>query len=378
MKKFLGIAIALGFIVSGCSGQSNGDTIVIGGNLELSGPVSSYGTSEDEAIKMAIEEVNAAGGVLGKQLEYKSLDNKSDSAETTSISSRLITQDNVVAILGPSTSGNAKAAIAIADQEKVPLISPSATADDVTQKQNGSVQEYGFRVAFQDSFQGKTMAKFAKEELKAQKVIIIGDNSSDYAKGLSKEFKASFTGEIVAEESYTETDKDFSAIITNIKNKTFDAIFIPGYYGQVGLIIKQAREAGITVPIIGADGFDSPELVNLAGANNLNDVYYSAHYSSLSEDEKVVEFINKFKTKYNKTPNAFSALAYDSVYLLVDAIERAGSADTEAITKALAETKDFQGVTGDIQIDAKHNAIKTAVVIGLQNGKETSAVEVKP
>ena len=381
-KRIFGTLMAVVLFAAALAGCGNsdkpaGEVIVIGGNFELSGAVSSYGNAEKEGAELAIKEINAAGGVNGKQLKLVTADNKSDAAEVTSVASKLITQDKAVALIGPATSGATKAAIAVGDSEKVAVISPSATSDDVTAKADGSVQEYGFRVCFQDSFQGGVMAQFAKNNLSATKAVIIGDNSSDYAKGLSAEFKAKFGGEIVAEESYTEKDQDFSAIITNIKAKAFDVIFIPGYYAEAGLIIKQAREAGITQPIIGADGFDSPELANLAGANNLNDVYFSAHYSSLSTDEVVTNFMKKFNDEYKKTPNAFNALGYDTVYLLADAIERAGEATPEKIKDALEQTKDFKGVTGSITIDEKHNAVKSATVIGLKEGKEDSAVIVE-
>lgn len=377
MKKFLASVVAATILFAGCSGGSaSTNTIKIGANLELSGAVSSYGSSELEGAKLAIEEINSAGGVLGKQLELVELDNKSDAAEVVSVATRLATQDKVVAMVGPATSGNAKAAISSANQTKVPLVSPSATGDDVTVGRDGKVQPYGYRLCFKDSFQGQVMAKFASENLKSTKAMIIADNSNDYGTALAKEFTSNFKGTVVGQESYTDAEKDFSAIITNIKNKDFDVLFIPGYYGQAGLIIKQAREAGITVPIIGGDGFDSPELVNLAGATNLTDVYFSAHYSSLSEDAKVQEFMQKFKAKYSKDPNAFHALAYDSIYLLADAIERAGEADAAKVAEALSATTDFTGVTGKVSIDEFHNAVKTATVIELKDGKEESATIV--
>ncbi|MGL5041780.1 MAG: ABC transporter substrate-binding protein [Culicoidibacterales bacterium] len=377
MKKLIAVVCASFLTLVGCGpGSTNTDTIKIGANFELTGAVSSYGSSELEGAKLALEEINAKGGVLGKQLSLVELDNKSDAAEVVSVATRLTTQEKVVATIGPATSGNAKAAITSANQAKVPLLSPSATSDDVTVDRDGKVQPYGFRLCFKDSFQGQVMAKFATENLKATKAMLIADNSNDYGTGLAKEFKAAFKGQIVGQESYTDTEKDFSAIITNIKNKDFDVLFIPGYYGQAGLIIKAAREAGISVPIIGADGFDSPELVNLAGSTNLNNVYYSAHYSSLSKDEKVTTFLTNFKAKYNKEPNAFHALAYDSVYLLADAITRADSATPAKITEALEATKEFKGVTGLVEIDEFHNAVKSGTVVELKNGKEVAATIV--
>lgn len=378
MKKFLATVFATMLVLTACGGKgtTNSDVIKIGANFELSGAVSSYGTAEMEGVKLAVDEINEAGGVLGKQIELVELDTKSDEAEAATNAMRLVTQDKVVAMVGPATTGAVKASIPATNKAKVPLVAPSATADDVTENDAGGIQEYIYRICFEDSFQGKVMAKFADGELDKKKAVIIGDNSSDYAKGLAAEFKAAFPGEIVAEESYSGNDTDFSAIITRVKGKDFDVMFIPGYYGQAGLIIKQAREAGITVPIIGGDGFDSPELTSLAGAANVNDVYFAAHYSSLNKSPKVEKFMESFEKMYGKEPNAFSALAYDSVYMLKDAIEKAGSEDPQEIAKALGETKDFSGVTGVITVDEKHNAVKTATVVELENGKEVSAVEV--
>ena len=382
MKKFMATCFAAAFVLAGCSGgagggATTGDTIKLGANFELTGAVSSYGSAEYDAVKLAVEEINAAGGINGKQIDLVGLDNKSDAAEVASTAMRLVTKEKVVAMIGPATTGNIKASIPAATEGQIPLIAPSATADDVTEDANGGVQKYVFRICFEDSFQGGVMARFADTSLGAKKAVIIGDNSSDYAKGLAKEFKAVFPGEIVAEESYTDTDTDFSAIITSVKNKDFDVLFIPGYYGQAGLIIKQAREAGITVPIIGADGFDSPELANLAGKSNLNDVYFSAHFSTKSESEKVQNFITNFNAEYGTDPNAFSALAYDGVYMLKQAIEDAGTEDPEKVTEALGNIKGFDGVTGTITVNEKHNAVKSAIVIGLKDGEEDTATEVK-
>lgn len=382
MKKIIGSAISMLVLFTGCATggapAEQGDTIKIGANFELSGPVSSYGKAELDGVNLAVKEINEKGGILGKKLSVISMDNKSDAAEVASVTTKLATQSKVSAIIGPATSGNTKAATVAATQNKIPLISPSGTADDVTLDTMGKVQPYVFRVCYQDAFQGLVMAKFANDTLKAQKAVIIADSSSDYAKGLATEFKKNYTGVIVAEESYTETDKDFSAIITGIKGKDFDVLFIPGYYNQAGLIIKQAREAGITKPIIGGDGFDSPELVNLAGKKALTDVYFSAHYSILNGEEKVKRFNEAFEKEYQKMPNAFSALAYDSVYLLADAIERGQDATPEKIKAALDQTTDFDGVTGVISIDASHNAIKAANVIKLKDGQEEAVTVIKP
>lgn len=356
--------------------------VKIGLNYELSGDNASYGQGSVDGIMMAFDEINAAGGIDGKKIVTVQIDNKSDPAESTSAATRLMTQEKVAAELGPATSGAYMATIPVATGNKVPIISASATADKgVTVDDNGNVNEYVFRLCFNDSFQGITMANFASENLKAEKAVIIKDNSSDYGKGLAENFRSKFEesgGEIVAEEGYVSKDKDFNAILTSIKGKEFDVIFIPGYYQEVGLIIKQARDLGIDAPILGADGFDSPVLLELAGADALNNVYYSNHYSSLDKDSKVQDFIAAYKEKYGTEPNAFNALGYDLGRFIADAVDRADSNDPEAVKNALADTKGFKGVTGTFDMGEDHNPIKSAVVIGLENGVQATSVKVDP
>jgi branched-chain amino acid transport system substrate-binding protein len=310
------------------------------------------------------------------------IDNKSDSAEATSVATRLMTQEGVVASLGPATSGNFMATIPVAMGSKIPVISASATADKgVTTDDKGNVNDFVFRLCFNDSFQGVTMANFASGNLSAKKAVIIKDNSSDYGKGLAENFRATFEaagGTIVAEEGYVGKDKDFNAILTKIKGQEFDVIFIPGYYQEAGLIIKQARDLGIKAPVLGADGFDSPVLLELAGPEALNDVYFSNHYSSLDQDPKVQDFIAAYKAKNNVDPNAFNALGYDLGQYIADAIKRANSTDPVAIKDALADTKGFAGVTGTFDMGEDHNPIKSAVVIGLENGVQKTSVKVDP
>lgn len=389
-KKVLSFFIAIAVIsvmFSGCgksssgSGtESSGNGIKIGINYELSGAVASYGQSSVDGIMMAIEEINAAGGVLGQQIVPVKVDNKSEPAEATSVATRLATNDKVVAILGPATSGVLKATIPVVTKNKVPVLSASATADDVTVDEKG-VREYVFRTCFNDSFQGTVMANFAAHNLNAKKAVMLVDNASDYSKGLAKNFKETFEkngGTVVGQEAYVAKEKDFNAVLTKIKGLDFDVIFLPGYYEEVGLIIKQARDQGIDAPILGGDGFDSPTLVDLAGKAALNKVYFSNHYSSLDEDPDVVKFIEAFKKKYNAEPNAFNALGYDLGYFIADAIKRANSTDPVKIKDALAATKEFKGVTGKFSIDENHNPVKTAVVIELKDGVQASSVKVEP
>lgn len=389
MKKFLSILCAAALsagVLAGCGGSgSNGNkveegatSIKIGLSYELTGGVATYGQSSVDGVKMAIDEVNAAGGVNGKTIELVEYDTKSDEAEATTLGKRLMGQDKVIAILGPATSGAFKAEIPDANSYKVPVISGSATADDVTVA-NGKVQEYAFRICFSDSYQGTAMAKYAAEKLGAKTAVIYKDSASDYAIGLAENFTKTFTeagGSVLKEESYSTNDKDFKAVLTSIKDLNADVLFIPGYYQQAGLIIKQARELGIDVPILGADGFDSPDLVGLAGAENLNNIFFTNHYSSLDQDPMVQDFIAAFKEKYGREPDAFNALGYDEAKFLCDALSRCESLDSVSLQKALSETKDFKAVTGTLSVDENHDAVKEIVVIELQNGVQYKSEKV--
>lgn len=391
MKRTLTMATVAALslsLLAGCSGPGaggkgnsvSGNTIKVGVNYELSGPVAQYGEASVKGIELAAEQINKAGGINGKKIELVKYDNKSEPSEATTLATKLMTSDKVVAVLGPATSGSFKAEIPVATKNKIPVISGSATADDVTVDKAGKVQEYAFRVCFSDSFQGTAMANFASKNLNAKTAVILGDNSSDYAKGLKANFEKQFTadgGKIVGSEAYVQGDTDFNAVLTRIKGLSFDVLYVPGYYNEAGLIIKTARALGITQPILGADGFDSPKLAELAGASALNKVYYTGHYSSLDKDPKVTKFIEDFKAKYGEEPNAFSALGYDEMYFLADAIKRAGDKVTsEAIQKQLASTKDFEGVTGKFSVDDKHNPVKSTVVIELVDGKQAKSEKV--
>ena len=391
MKRMVSklVAAAAGVaLLAGCAaspgGTNNtaapaGDTVKIGVNYELSGGVATYGQASVQGIEMAVAEVNAAGGVKGKQVELVKYDNKSEPAEATTLATKLMTQDQVVAVLGPATSGAMKATIPVALKNKVPVASGSATADDVTVGASG-VQEYAFRVCFNDSFQGTAMANFASKKLDAKTAVIIKDNSNDYSKGLAENFTKTFTeagGTIVGEQAYVKGDTAFAPILTLIKSQKFDVIYLPGYYEEAGLIIKQARELGITAPVLGADGFDSPKLLELGGAAALNDVYFTNHYSALDQDPKVVKFIADFKAKYNEEPNAFHALGYDLAKFAMDSAERATVLTGEGVKDAMASTSDFPGVTGSFSIDANHNPVKAIVVIGLKAGVQSTSEKIE-
>lgn len=391
MKKMAGLLFASMVLLTACGTPGGGsaggdtkdntkeaDTIKIGLNLELSGAVAAYGNQEKEGAELAVEQINDNGGINGKKVELVIKDNKSDTAEAAAVAANLTTKENVVAIVGPATSGATKAQIPNVTKAKVPAVTPSGTDDSIT-VMNDTVQEYVFRASFQDSFQGVILANYAMNNLNSKKAVIIGDVSSDYAKGLSTAFKDTYTGEIVSEEKFNQKDKDFKAILTTIKSKDFDVIYIPGYYEEAGLIIKQAREMGIEQPILGADGFSDSKLVDIAGKENMNNIFYTAHFSENAPgSDKVKEFIEAFKAKYNSSPSSFNALAYDSVNMIAKAIEEGGAADSETITKNLASLKDFEGVTGNMTMDKNHNPEKAAIVIGLTEGAESSADVVNP
>lgn len=393
MKKKLAFLFASLFLLSACSasptgksggGSANGgnkqtgDTIKIGVNLELSGKVAGYGSQEKDGIELAVEQINKDGGILGKKVKLVVKDNKSDNNEAATAAANLATNDKVVAIIGPATSGASKAVIPNVTKAQVPFITPSGTDDSVTMN-NGKVQEYVFRSSFQDSFQGKVLAQYATDKLDSKKVAILGDNSSDYAIGLTKAFKSEYKGDVAIEENFTSGDKDFQAVLTKIKNSDFDVLYVPGYYEEAGLIIKQAREMGITQPILGADGFGDEKIVQLAGASNVSDVYYTGHFSILAPANDTVQpFIDAFKEKYGTEPSTFNALAYDAMNMIKQAITDQKSADSAAITKGLASLKNFEGVTGNISIDKDHNPEKSVVVIKYTDGKESSAETVNP
>lgn len=375
MKRILtGLAAAtVGLaMLAGCSGNggqaqapAGGDTIKIGVNFELSGDVATYGQANVQGIEMAAEEINAAGGINGKQIELIKYDTKSDAAEATTLATKLMTQDKVIAVVGPATSGATKATLPVAENNKVPVVSPSATADDVTVDANG-VKQFAFRTCYNDSFQGTAAAEYAVSKFSAKKAVILRDSSSDYSKGLADAFRTTFTaagGEIVSEDAYAKGADNFNAVMTKFKGQEFDVIYLPGYYTEVGKAIKQARDLGVTQPIVGGDGYDSPVLAEQAGAQ-LKDVYFSNHYSSEDQDPKVQDFITAFKAKYNNDPNAFNALGYDTLKFVADAVGRASDLTGEGVQKALAETKDFAGVTGTFSVDENHNPVKAVVFVG--------------
>ena len=381
---FMSFMVAAG-VLAGCNSSTSGDgekggDIKIGANLELSGGVASYGQSAKEGIELAIEEINKEG-INGKKLKLVTVDNKSDAAEATNGALKLATQDKVVAMIGAATSTNTLAQVQIAQDNKIPLITPTATNATITNK-DGKLNDFVFRTCFIDPFQGTVAANFATNDLKVKSAAVLIDSSSDYSKGLATSFKKNFEangGKIVKEEAYVAKDTDFRATLTNIKAANPEYIFVPGFYEEVGLIIKQARELGLNVPIMGGDGWDSPKLVEIAGAPALNNTFITNHYSSGDSDKKVQDFVAAFKAKYDgKSPDAFTALGYDTVYFLADAIKRAGSSDSSKIQKALEETDGLELVSGKVKLDKNHDPIKAAVILEYKNGEQQFKTKINP
>jgi len=351
-------------------------TIKIGFFGDLTGPTFNFGKSAYNGVLMAADEINQYGGINGRRIDVVIEDDKGSPESAARLTAKLIDHDKVIAIIAGGTSGNSRAAAPKAQASHVPLISPSSTDPAVTQ-----TGDYIFRACFVDSFQGEVMASFAVNTLKAQKAAILFDFNSPYGLGLTEYFKTSFTrlgGKIVAEQSYTQGDADFKGQLSTIRSAEPDVIYIPGYYGDVALIAKQARMIGLTQPLLGGDGWDAPELWQLGG-DSLNGSYITTHYSIDDPSPAIEAFVNTYKQRYgNLLPDAHAALAYDATRLLFDAITRAGSTDSAKIRDALAQTKNFGGVTGIITMDGNRNAIKPAVVLKLQDVKSIYQETIQP
>jgi branched-chain amino acid transport system substrate-binding protein len=342
------------------------DTIKVGEFASLTGSEATFGQSSHKGTALAVDTLNAAGGVLGKQIDLHTEDNQSQAGQSSTAVRKLISSDGVVAILGEVASSRSMEAAPICQDNKIPMISPASTNPKVTE-----TGDYIFRVCFIDPFQGTVMANFGRNNLKLNNAAILSDVKSDYSMGLAKFFREGFTaagGKIAAEANYSGGDKDFNAQLTAIKAANPDGIFVPGYYTEVGLISLQARQLGITVPMFGGDGWESSALVPIGGSSLEGD-YFSTHFSPQDTSPAVQNFVAAYKAKYNnETPDAMAALGYDSAMMLADAIKKAGSTDGDKVRDALAAEKDFAGVTGNISMDANRNASKPAVILTITNG----------
>lgn len=359
MKKIALVALAAMVLsISGCA-KSESNSIKVGGVAPLSGNVAVYGVECKNGIDLAVEEINAAGGINGKTVEFLCEDDEGSPDKTVNAFKKLITKDRVKYVIGSLTSGCTQAITTLAQASKVVQIAPAATAPAITEAGN-----YIFRACFIDPFQGTVGGKFAYENLNAKKAAVLYDAGNDYSVGLQDNFVATFKalgGEVVAVESYATGDKDFNAQLTKIKNSKPDVVYLPDYYGTVALIAKQLRAQGINTPLIGGDGWDG--LSASAGDEVLNG-FYSNHYADDSSEAVVQKFVKSFEEKYGKKPNSFAALGYDSMYLLKDAIEKAGAEDSTAVRAAL-EASDGDYVTGHLTFDERRNPVKSAVMIQL-------------
>jgi len=380
----LAVVVAMVAVLAGCGGGSapaKPATIKIGANFEMTGGQATFGQSSANAVKLLFKQINAAGGIHGKQLELIVADNKSEPAESANALTKLLTQDKVVAVVGPVTSSDCLAAGPIAMDKKVPFVSNSATNPKVT-FDNGKVKDFVFRACFLDPFQGTVAANFASKTLKAKTAAVYIDMSSDYAKGLAQFFEEAFTkagGKIVAKEAYQQKDTDFRAALTKIKAANPDVIFNPGYYQEVGMFVKQARELGITVPLMGGDGWDSPKVLEIAGAEALENTYFVNHYAADSKDPDTMKFVEAYKKEYNQVPDALAALAWDAALMVVEGIKKAGpDANPVKIKDAIAATKGLKGVTGTITLNERHDPVKSAVIIAHKKGKLVYQETVNP
>jgi branched-chain amino acid transport system substrate-binding protein len=353
----------------------SGDTILIGEVFSLTGDKATFGISSRNGIEMAVKEANAAGGVKGKKLETRVYDDQGKPEEAANAVTRLVNQDQVTLILGEVASTNSIAMGMVAQPAKVPMISPTSTNPKVTE-----IGDYVFRVCFIDPFQGFVMAKFARDNLKLHKVAVLRDLKSDYSTGLTDVFTRKFTemgGKIVAVETYNQGDSDFRGQLTAIKRANPDGIYVPGYYNEVGVIAKQARELGLNVPLMGGDGWDSEKLFELGGTA-VEGHYFSNHYSADDPSPRVQKFVADYKAAYGGVPDSLATVAYDAAGVAIAAMKRAPDLSRTSIRDAIAQTKDYPGVAGNVTLDEHRNAVKPAVVLRVAKGKFDYVTTVNP
>jgi branched-chain amino acid transport system substrate-binding protein len=371
MKKVIQMLTLLGMVLllAACGGkkEEEASVIKIGSILPLTGDISTFGQSSKNGLLILQDEVNEAGGIDGKKIEFVFEDDENKPASSASVAQKLINNDKVVAIIGSIASKCSIAVGPIATQNKIPMITPTSTNPKVT-TQGG---EYVFRACFIDPFQGKILAKFSAEDLKVKKAAILYDVANDYSKGLAEFFEKGFKeagGEVVAVETYNTGDSDFNAQLTKISAFKPEVLLLPDYYNTVGLIAKQARSTGIDAIFLGGDGWDSPDLFSVGG-EAIEGGYFTNHYSPADTSPEVVAFKTAYETRFNEVPSAFSALAYDAGKILVAAIEKAGTTDGEKLKDALKAT-DIKAVSGNIRYDEDRNPIKGAVILKTEDGQQ--------
>jgi len=389
-RQLFSLAVAAGIVISGSAckkkdegggsdakggGKADKGEIIIGHYASMTGNTAHFGQDTDKAARLAVEQLNAAGGVLGRKFKIVTFDTRGDGAEAANAVTRLIDVENSTAILGEVASSLSLQGAPIAQRRKVPMVSPSSTNPKVTQ-----VGDYIFRVCYIDPFQGKVMALFARRTLKLDKVAILKDVKNDYSIGLADAFQKAFVaagGTIAAEQSYSAGDTDFSAQVTAIKSSGAQAIWVPGYYAEVGAIARTAARLGVKVPLLGGDGWDAPELFTIGG-DALNGSYFSNHFAPDQASPLAQKFVADFKAKYGQEPTGLGALGYDGVMVIADAIRRAGSTAPAALRDALATTKAYEAVTGKITMDKDRNPEKSVVVLKIDGGKAKYESLVNP
>lgn len=381
MKKFTLMLLGLSFLITACGGEKEAktakesNTIKIGATAPLTGPVAIYGVTATNGSKLAMEEINKNGGILGKQVEFLVLDSKGDATEAITAYNRLV-DEGIVAFIGDAPSKPTLAIAEVAAQDKMPMITPTGTQFNITEAGPNI-----FRVCFTDPYQGVILANLAKKNLGAKTVAILVNNSSDYSDGVTKAFleEANKLGlKIVAKEGYAEGDKDFRAQLTKVASANPDVLVIPDYYEQAALISTQAREVGVKSTLIGPDGWDGvAKALDPSSYKAIENSYFTNHYSLEDKNEKVQNFVKAYKAKYNEEPSSFAALSYDAAYIMKDAIEKAGSTDKEAIVKAMKGIE-FDGVTGHLKFDDKNNPVKAVTVLKIVNGNYTFDSVIQP
>ena len=379
MKKLNFVLMGAALLLTACGGAKESSqeakVMKLGGIGPLTGPLAIYGVTSTNGSKLAFEEINKNGGILGKQVEYIVLDEKGDSTEAVTAYNKLV-DEGVVALIGDITSKPSLAVAEVAAQDNLPMITPTGTQFNITEAGPNV-----FRVCFTDPYQGVVLANFAKNNLNAETAAVVVNNSSDYSDGVAKAFveQAEKLGlKVVAKEGYSDGDKDFRAQLTKILPTNPDVLVVPDYYEQVALITTQAREVGIKATFVGPDGWDGvAKTLDASAYGAVENSYFTNHYSLQDQSPKVQNFLKAYKEAYNEEPSAFSALSYDAAYMMKAAIEKAGTTDKQAVVDAL-KTLDYDGVTGHLTFDENNNPVKAVTVLKIVNGEYTFDSVVEP
>ncbi|HEY4641525.1 MAG TPA: ABC transporter substrate-binding protein [Thermoanaerobaculia bacterium] len=378
MKRLLVVAALL---VLACRPNRESQTAPVATDIPvglygaMTGSEAAFGQATMQGVKLAAEEINANGGVLGRKIRLVIEDDQGKAEEAASAVTKLITRDNVIAVIGENSSNQSLAAAPICQSNQIPMISPSSTNPNVTKK-----GDYIFRVCFIDPYQGKALALFARQNLNLTNAALLIDNKNDYSVGLGKVIHDEFTrlgGKIVAEQTYAGGDSDFRPQLTTIKSANPQVLFVPGFYTEAGQIASQARDLGITVPLLGGDGWDSPAVVAIGG-KAVDGCYFSDHYFVGEERPAVQRFVREINKRTGKNPDANSALGYDALHILANAIAKAGSLDRKAIRDQIATTKDYDGVSGVITMGPDRDPIKPVAMIKIDGGTTHFAGWVRP